>query len=305
MGKMDMIKVSNDAQKPVICRAINGIRVYRNIEMENYPVHWHLAMEIIMPCKNYYAAQVGGTSLTLNEGDILLIAPGELHSLITPPDKGERLIILLDHPSILQLSDMDSLLHLLHPYMLIRRSDNPEFAQELCACLSKIAQEYFENKPLAEASICSIFLRFFTLLGRNVLNATVKFPDIMPDKQDEYGEKFLAVSNYINDHFTENLTVDLLAAQTGFSKFHFSRLFKQFTGMTCYSYIISKRISCAEKFLVTPNFSITEAAMQSGFNSLSTFNRIFKTAKGCTPSEYRQLNNQSLKLHSGSTMESP
>lgn len=224
--------------------------------------------------------------------------------LLPPPDKGERLIILMDHPSILHLNDMDSLLHLLHPYMLIRRSDNPDFSRELCTCLSDIEQEYLENNPLAEASVCSIFLRFFTLLGRSVLNATVKFPDILPDKQHEYAEKFLAVSNYINDHFTENLTVDTLAAQTGFSKFHFSRLFKQFTGMTCYSYIISKRISCAEKFLVTPNFSITEAAMQSGFNSLSTFNRIFKTVKGCTPSEYRQLNNRNIHLHFKNPSES-
>lgn len=193
---------------------------------------------------------------------------------------------------------MNSLFPLLHPYVLIRRSDDPEFSAALCACLSEIEQEYFSNEPLAEISIYSHLFRFFTLLGRRTLNATVKFPDIMPGKQHEYAEKFMDTCNYINNHCTENLTVDALAERTGFSKFHFSRLFKQFTGMTCYNYLISKRISCAEKLLITPNLSITEAAMQSGFNSLSTFNRIFKSIKGCTPSEYRQLNNHRCSSHS-------
>ena len=42
--------------------------------------------------------------------------------------------------------------------------------------------------------------------------------------------------------------------------------------------------------MIQPNLSITEVAMHSGFNSLSTFNRIFKSAKNCTPWEYKRLN---------------
>lgn len=293
-----MIEVLNGIQETVVYRNLKGIRLYHNRENENYPIHWHMAMEIIMPYREKYSAKVGETDFTLNVGDILLIPPGELHSLSAPPGKGERLIALLDLSSVFRSSDMSSLFHLLHPYILIRSSDDPEFSRSLCACLSEVEREYFGNEPLAEASIYSHLLRFFTLLGRKTLNATVKFPDIMPGKQHEYAEKFMAICNYICDHCAENLTVEALAEKTGFSKFHFSRLFKQFTGMTCYNYLMSKRISCAERLLIMPGLSITEAAMQSGFNSLSTFNRIFKSVKGCTPSEYRQLNNRRFKTHS-------
>lgn len=62
--------------------------------------------------------------------------------------------------------------------------------------------------------------------------------------------------------------------------------------MSCYEYLIGRRIAYAERLLLTPNLSITEVAMQSGFNSLSTFNRIFKTAKNCTPSSYKSLNRE-------------
>ena len=98
------------------------------------------------------------------------------------------------------------------------------------------------------------------------------------------------VCNYITDHCTENVTVEQLADLAGFSKFHFARLFKQFSNMSCYEYLTQKRIAHAEKLLIEPNLSITEVAMRSGFNSLSTFNRIFKAAKNCTPSEYKNLN---------------
>lgn len=297
--KDEMIEVLNGTHETVIYRNLKGIRLYHNIENEDYPIHWHQAMEIIMPYQKKYSATVGESSFTLDVKDILIIPPGELHSLSAPPGKGERLIALLDFPSRFQSGDMDSLFPLLQPYMLVRRADDLEYSNALCACLSEVEREYFGNEPFAEVSVYSQLLRFFTLLGRRILNTTVKFPDIMPGKQHEYAEKFMAVCNYINDHCTENLTVEALAEKTGFSKFHFSRLFKQFTGMTCYNYLINKRISCAEKLLITLDLSVTEAAMQSGFNSLSTFNRIFKSVKGCTPSEYRQLNNHRLKLSSG------
>ena len=100
----------------------------------------------------------------------------------------------------------------------------------------------------------------------------------------------MKVCNYISDHCTENISIDRLASLAGFSKFHFARLFKQFSGMSCYEYLTQQRIAHAERLLIQPNLSITEVAMHSGFNSLSTFNRIFKSAKNCTPSEYKRLN---------------
>ncbi len=286
-----MIENLNGIYETIMYRSLNGIRLYHNRENEDYPVHWHRALEIIMPYRNTYSIKITNQSITLEEGDILLIPPGELHALSYSLN-GERLIAQLDFSAINQLGGMDSLIHLSHPFMLLRKNDNPDFMKELSYCLSEIEREYFANDLFAETAIYSLYLRFFTLLGRSTVNAAVKFPDIAPSKQHEYLEKFMAVCNFINDHCTEDLTVDELAIRAGFSKSHFSRLFKQFTGMTCYAYLINKRIAYAERLLISPTLSIMDAAMQSGFNSLCTFNRIFKSVKDCTPSQYRQLNRQ-------------
>ena len=139
-------------------------------------------------------------------------------------------------------------------------------------------------------SILSLLINFFVTLGRDLMHAENKFPGITNSKQHEYIEKFMMICNYITEHCTENLTVDELAIIAGFSKFHFIRLFKQSTNVTCYEYLIQKRLEYAERLLIEPDISIAEIAMRSGFGSLSTFNRVFKTTKNCTPTEYKKLN---------------
>ena len=78
------------------------------------------------------------------------------------------------------------------------------------------------------------------ILGRNTMHSK-QLKDIDISKNQEYSDRFIDVCNYIRDHCTENLTIDHISAYAGFSKFHFLRLFKKFTGSTCHEYIISNR----------------------------------------------------------------
>ena len=187
------------------------------------------------------------------------------------------------------------MLHTLLPYTLITREEYPELNKKLQFYLNEVVREYDHPMPFTEACVYSLMIRFFVTLGRTNFNANTKFPGITNHKQHEYVEKFMMVCNYITDHCTENITVEELADLAGFSKFHFARLFKQFSNMSCYEYLTQKRIAHAERLLIEPGLSITEVAMRSGFNSLSTFNRIFKSAKNCTPSEYKNLNTKDQK----------
>ncbi len=289
-----MIEILNGIVETVSFSNVNGIRIYHNREDEAYPIHWHTAMEIIMPYKDIYTVDIGGNKIVLNEKDIIIIPPGELHSL-TAPETGSRMIILVDYSLLCNLKGMDSLLHTLHPYTVIREHNNDEIRDELAEILRnymlQIESEYFGQAPYHEARIYALLISFFVDLGRESTNHDNKFASFTTTKQHEYVQKFMNVCNYINEHCTEDVTVDELADIAGFSKFHFARLFKQFTNVSYYDYLTRKRIEHAETLLITPDISITEVAMQSGFNSLSTFNRVFKNLKNCTPSEYKGLNN--------------
>lgn len=76
-------------------------------------------------------------------------------------------------------------------------------------------------------------------------------------------QKFNEVLDYIDSHYTEELTLDNIADFSGFSKYHFTRLFKQYTDSTFYDYLIYRRIKVAEELLANPELSITEIALQS------------------------------------------
>lgn len=287
-----MIKILDGIHETVDYDLFSSIRLYHNREAENYPLHWHNAMEIIMPVKGIYTIIIDKISYTIEPDDIFIIPPGTLHELVTPPPsfEGERLIMLFDYGLISHVNAIDSLFHTLLPYALISRSEYPELHRELFACLNEISREYDNKMPFTEAQLYSLMIHFFVAIGRANFDAGEKFPGITSGKQHEYVEKFMDVCSYITNHCTENIDVDDIAAVAGFSKYHFSRLFKQFTGVSCYEYLTQKRLIHAETLLMQPDIPITEVAMHSGFGSLSTFNRIFKAAKHCTPSEYKALN---------------
>ena len=286
-----MIEILNGTHETVAYRDFQGIKLYHNVEADNYPLHWHTALEIVVPYENSYTVIIDKIPPTIYEGDIFITPPGTLHALTAPPT-GRRLILLFDYSLICNVKGMDSLLHSLLPFTLITKSEHPELNKKLHFYLDEIIREYKDPMPFTEANVYSLMIRFFVAVGRASFNASTRFPGITSAKQHEYIEKFMMVCNYITDHCTENINVDDLADLAGFSKFHFARLFKQFAGMSCYEYLTQKRVAHAEQLLIQPDLSITEVAMLSGFNSLSTFNRIFKTQKNCTPSEYKSLNKQ-------------
>ena len=114
-------------------------------------------------------------------------------------------------------------------------------------------------------------MNFFILYGRNHLNNVQLFPNVRIYKQQEYLQKFNDVLDYIDAHYAEDLTLDAVASYSGFSKYHFTRLFKQYANTTFYDYLSYKRIKVAEQLLTEPELSITEIAFRSGFSSISTF----------------------------------
>jgi AraC-like DNA-binding protein len=94
---------------------------------------------------------------------------------------------------------------------------------------------------------------------------------------------------YISQNCTETLTLDDIANYIGFSKFHFSHLFKSYTNMTFVEFLIAERIKRAVFLISNSKSSIIDIASNSGFSSVSSFNRAFKKQKGISPSQFRKM----------------
>ena len=93
---------------------------------------------------------------------------------------------------------------------------------------------------------------------------------------------------YVSEHFTENITLNSVAASLGYEPHYVSRCFNNFIGIGFKQFLNNYRVDYAKKLLLDPDVSITAAAYTSGFQSIRSFNRIFQETLGITPTEFRK-----------------
>lgn len=89
-------------------------------------------------------------------------------------------------------------------------------------------------------------------------------------------------------------TTPALAELAGISAFHFHRIFRALTGETMFSFLQRRRLLRAIELINENQFTLTEIALESGFDSGSSLSRAFRKHLGCSPSEYRKLHSSPL-----------
>lgn len=264
-------------------------RIWYNDLNKDYEPHCHSAMEIIIPIENYYEARTSQTTYKVNPDEILIIPPGIMHELKSP-ETGIRFIYLFDISFMTKLNGYQRLeTSVFDKPICMTKASNPKLYDEFMQALIFIRNEYFDNKEFSDFSIFAVLLNLFSKLGYQEVSG-IDFINTPSSRQNEYTQKFQDVLNYIDDHYTEDIDMEQIASKVGFSKYHFSRLFKQYTNYTFCDYINYRRIKAAEELLSDRDLPVTDVALSAGFTSISTFNRLFKQIKGCSPSEYRAKN---------------
>ena len=100
------------------------------------------------------------------------------------------------------------------------------------------------------------------------------------------------VKDYLDDHFTENITLDLLSKESKMNKYYLVHSFTKHFGCSPISYLNEKRIEESKNLLETTNHSIASIASMIGFSSQSYFSQSFKKNTFMTPNEYRRAARQ-------------
>ncbi|MTI67980.1 MAG: helix-turn-helix transcriptional regulator [Firmicutes bacterium] len=155
--------------------------------------------------------------------------------------------------------------------------------QDIMVYIKKFMSEYEDKKPGYERILESLSDIITHQLIRNTLE--------IDDSSDLFIGRFQiekAVA-YINQNFGKKLTVGSLAKLANMSKSHFIRTFKKETGLTPIEYLIKVRIDKSKKLLRGKTKSITEIAMQCGFNSTAHFSSCFVKHLGSTPTDYQNI----------------
>lgn len=210
-------------------------------------------------------------TFTASKGDVVLLNCYEPHQYQS--DTGwESYWIHFDGPMARGYYDQITAVHGLH---LI-----PKHLQTIEQTIAKIYKIFCDHEEIEEATISKYITCLLTEL---LLSAT-------PAKESPHKMRSLADTiSYINEHFSEQLSLEQLAEQASLSPFYFTRVFTKETGMTPHQYILSARINFAKFLLKTTNMSVKKIGYNAGFTSESNFCSTFRKWENLTPSEYRDV----------------
>ena len=265
-----------------------------NIEKGTFclPMHWHEEMEITFIESGHGNYDLDLKEFPVKDKDILIIPPGILHASRFEEQENIKTLTYVFHLNMLNslLTDACAIKYF-SPLMqgevaspTVIHKDTPGY-DLILDCFFKLHQVYKEKATGFELAVKSyLLLLLFHLFHHNIFSQKGG-----ESKITHTSELLKNVINYIHTNYAEHITVASLASLCDFSEYHFMRFFKKHVGMTCVDYINNYRLDVASAMLKESDNSIMEIALDTGFNNISYFNKVFKSKFNVTPSQYRKL----------------
>ncbi len=264
--------------------------------MTNYKgvVNFHLHNEIewLYAVVGQMTVKVMEETIILEEGDIIIINSFVIHSTICESDEYNVCLVQFN-PDVLIHNALVSEYKYAIPFMCQDRFHYKVIRPDFIGHQTEIAHLLLETASEAalmhigyEIMIKSNLYKLLALLYRYKLIAYEK--PVESSRTAIIKSKMAKVITHIERHYDELIEVPHMAELAGLNPDYFSRVFKSVTGQPLIQYLNTVRISIAEKLLVTTDKQITDILLETGFSSLSYFNRTFKKIKLCSPSEYRR-----------------
>lgn len=275
---------------------VSAFNMSTGFKERSYQAHWHSYGEILLvgPGKtNIYC--VGKNTYELVPDDIVLVWPMEMHSIVDA-NREDSLVIQFSNAFINSLFDLRRIMHMYRNLHIICVKSHPELAGKLKDIISQMKEIFFSERQDREIRCTMLLMEFMLKLleYRKELS-----PDIKDEEQAGLGEDVMRRLMVVTDYIKNNLTADdlsqgAMAEMAGISREYFSRIFKNVTGMNYTKWLNMIRLEKATELLSDEKRPLTEIAMMSGFQSIPSFNRVFREEKGMAPGEYRALfvNNQ-------------
>jgi AraC-like DNA-binding protein len=232
----------------------------------NFPSHLHRCYELLFLVDGEMEVIINQRSFHLKTGQFLLILPYEIHSFITKSHSLSKICIFSPDyvPTFQSMIENSSL-------------ENPVFNLSLEAN-TLISRTLFKDNPnLLEQKAC-LYLLLSELMGQTSL--------IRGEKQDP--ELLHKLLTYIQDHFTESISLKSIAGTLGYSYNYLSKYFNTHISKSFVDFLNETRVNYACYLLIYTEKNITEIAFLCGYESIRSFNRNFVKIKLCTPKEYRE-----------------
>lgn len=235
--------------------------------------HFHSCIEVTYVTKGAVEVWLNGVSFSIQAGQAAVFPSYSVHSCYSSqPSECFVLTVPLDF-----LSGVSKVLAgKTFGKFLIEAS---EHTREIARCMKKLLAYCRENKmnsPVAKG-YCSVLLGL--IIEQTGLTNQIKNAD------DDLAK---AILQYLQENFLSTVTLEDLAAHFGYSKYRFSHLFNTYFHCSITEYVNSLRVRYAAGLLLETGDTMAQVAMASGFESIRTFNRAFRTHYRQSPTGFRE-----------------
>lgn len=240
-------------------------------------------------CPGKVTYLIEGRAYNLKPWDILLVNSNDVHRPITDPlETYERIILWINNAFLEEHStDECDLLTCFKEssernYKLLRL--NPDFLGNMKYILTQLEEVSKSNSFGARLLKNSLFAQFIIYVNRFMLrpeNSLQSLSDV------QFDEQISSVLNYINENLSSDLSIETLAERFFASRYYLMHKFKSQTGNSIHIYILKKRLIMSNS-LIQKGSSVTEAALESGFNDYSNYLRAYTAMFGLSPKRYHK-----------------
>ncbi len=260
------------------------------LNFKQVPLHWHSEIEIIVIKKGCGIVTVDLKKQKVTIGDIIFIRSGQLHSIEQDGSNymeyenilfkkellisgeydlcAKNFIIPLIEGNIPSATFFTSVLH---------------YYNDVANCINEIDILCSEQPEGYQLLLKSILFRLIYIIISH--KETI---EITSNIQTKSLEKLKYILKYVEEHYSEHITIEEMAKLTFYSKSHFMKFFKSHIGTGFIDYLNNYRLMMSEQMLKTSDLSVIEIAQLNGFDNISYFNRIFKKKYNLSPSKLRK-----------------
>ena len=257
----------------------------------SYQAHWHTYGEIVLvgPGKTN-VFMVNQNTYELAEGDFLLVWPMEMHAIIDA-DRKDSLIIQFSNAFMNSLFDLQRIMHFYRNLHVLCVHSHPQLVSRLRNVAERMKEVFLAAGADRELRCCMLLMEFMLTLDEH---REEFLPEIRTGNLHGYADPVMRRMIRVTDYIRNNLTADdlsqgAMAEMAGISTEYFSRIFRSVTGTNYSKWLNMIRMEKATELLTDRSLTLAEIAMLSGFQSISSFNRVFHAEKGMAPGEYRAL----------------
>ena len=274
-----------------------SIRIWHHDVPDDYDQHFHSAVEVIIPLKGSVLVKSGETEYRVAEGEVIMIPAGCHHELHMGPDS-ERELLLYEMNGVFTMKEFGAFRQMLATPMHLTMAH--PCREQVRAIFFEIISVHRSGALLRNMHNYAQLLKIYAILGEHYLTTSATAAEMNLLQRQLSGEDaFNRALDHLNKTYMDDVTLDSLAAYAGFSRYTLSRMFRQHTGLTFTQYLSKRRVDMAMELLSGTRTPVTQVALQCGFNSIATFNRVFREVKGCTPTQYRSIYSKSVPQDMG------